>query len=714
MTVCEAYVGEKRMLSLAISVLAIAVVLLVPGYCLLRAVGVARTWSVALAPAISAAVLSLLGELYLILGIDSTPLSLLLIPTVLFLIVAAVRRFPTDALALPKLSVKTLALYVFVGFVVGYLMFVRPMGSSDSYFRGVDLVQHLNEIRAFIDSKTFTSFHASYYLADPAIDPAPVHYFYPSGYHVVCALAAMICGQGLTVIINACNLFACAAVWTIGLAALFSYLFEDVPRAIVLGSLVGVGASIFPWGLLIFGPIFPNLLSFAMVPTVVVLFAFALRDGVVWWQRVIALLLMVVALAGIALTQPNAAFTAAVFLIPYVGSRILSLRGRELKGLKKPLGWPAVLGLCVLWLALCVVIWIWCLYFKPLRGIVTFVWDFKKDWLSAVLNALVFTNVYSFGFVAWQPLMGALAIVGGIYVIVKKKLRWLGWAALFGQVLCFVCLTNDPPLKNYVGGFWYTDPWRMSCMAIMLTLPLCVLALVWAAELLEKGLGRLAEKRAEAAEEAETGAVAPKLAKRMRPLPAGAAVAIVVAIYIVANFWGALGTVEMPEEQGLMVPTSESAWTCIRRTVYIQYRLEAPYTHEERAFTRKVRDLVGDAVVLNDPYDGSVISYGADGLHTYYRYARDYGEGKETEDSIYLRAHISDVASDKEVQRILKEQDVHYLMKLSHDDYHDAFFMGAELLGRFVEVEDIDNDTPGFEAVLEEDGMVLYRITAID
>ena len=127
-----------------------------------------------------------------------------------------------------------------------------------------------------------------------------------------------------------------------------------------------------------------------------------------------------------------------------------------------------------------------------------------------------------------------------------------------------------------------------------------------------------------------------------------------------------------------------------------------------------MRDLVGDAVVLNDPYDGSVISYGADGLHTYYRYARDYGNNKETEDSIYLRAHIADVATDEEVQRILKEQDVHYLMKLSHNDYHDAFFMGAELLGRFVEVEGIDENTPGFEVVLEEDGMVLYRITAID
>ena len=730
------------MLSLAISVLAVAVVLLVPGYCFLRAVGVARTWALALSPVISVALVSALGELYAIAGIESTPVTLVLIPSVLLLVVVAARRFPTETLALPRLDMKIVLLYVAVGFAVGYIGFVRSMGQTDSYFRGVDLVQHLNEIRAFVDSKVFTSLHASYYLANPALDPAPVHYFYPSGYHAVGALAAMISGQSLTTIINAVNLCACSLVWTLGTAAMFTYLFEGVPRATVFGAVVAVGASLFPWGLLNFGPIFPNLLAFAFVPTVVVLFAFALRDGVVWWQRVVSLALMVVALAGIALTQPNAAFTAAVFLIPYVFSRILSLRDREIKKLNRKVSWPVVLLLGALWLYACWRIWLFCLYLEPLRGTVTFRWDFYQELLDAVLNALCFSNVYDFSWVAAQPVMGVLALAGVAYTIWRKKLRWLPWTALMGQglaVLCFINWREEPYksailgiwefflggsesnlylTKNLFGGFWYTDPWRMSCMAVMLTLPLCVLGVVCLAELAEKPLALVRAKREEkaAAEGTQGGtrALSPLAAKMMAFPSAAYATALVGLICTVAIYWGIVGSIAAPEEGGFIVPYNETGWTCFRRTIYDQYRLEAPYTRQERAFVREVKELVGDDVVLNDPFDGSVIAYGAEGLNTYYRYVREYTTNKETADSKYLRANIANVATDEEVQRILEDNDIHYLLNLSHDDYHATFFMGDDAKGTFIEVEDIDETTPGFETVLEEDGMALYRITALD
>ena len=48
--------------------------------------------------------------------------------------------------------------------------------------------------------------------------------------------------------------------------------------AVVSGSVISVAFVAFPWQLLVFGPIFPNLASFAALPAVMVLF-------VVFWQR---------------------------------------------------------------------------------------------------------------------------------------------------------------------------------------------------------------------------------------------------------------------------------------------------------------------------------------------------------------------------------------------------------------------------------------------
>ena len=710
------------MLQLAIATLAIAAVLLVPGYCLLRAVGVERTWSVALAPALSVAVVALLGEVFARVGIDASPIDLVLIPSLVFLVIAAVRRFPTDTLSLPRLRVEHLVLYVLIGFAAGYIFFVRPMGATDTFFKGVDYVQHINETRAFMDSKTFTSFGASYYMAEPEIDPAPGHGFYPSGYHAVCACAAMMTGQELTVIINACNLCACSLVWTLGAASLFSYVFEDTKHGVLFGALVTVGSSIWPWGLLVFGPIFPNLLSFAMVPNVVILFAFVLRDGIPWQQRAISFALFVVGILGVALTQPNAAITAAVFLIPYIASRILSLKGREFRKLSRPIPAAASRTLCVVFLLACVGIWFAMLYLPAMYGIVSFIWWFNPPLLKLILNALCFSNVYDFGWVAWQPIMGVIAILGVVYTIRRKRLRWLAWTAFFGQALAFICFSTFPPFKNYAGGFWYTDPWRMSCMAIMLTLPMCVLGLVWLAELAEGAIERMRAKRLEAEEGEKPAATGVRglafgAVKRIQAHPApSVAFAIVLALFAVTNFWGITGTVAVPvpELQGLIVPYGESAWQCHRRNVRDYYNNQAPYTRAERAFVRKVIELTDNALVYNDPFDGSIIAYGADGLRTCNRYVREYNSKKSGAEGDYLRENISKAATDEEVQRILEKYDIHYLMHLSHKDHHNSFFMGSDNLGNFDDFDSIDENTPGFEVIYQEDDMVLYRITAID
>ena len=693
------------MLQLYLAILCAVLILFVPGYLLLRAFCVDRAWSLVLAPAASIAVTSLMGEALAIVGFPGNILTVAVAPSALFALVALVRGRKTDALSLPKIKWVNLLLYALMGLAIGIQVLIRPIGNPENYFAGgIDLVQHFNSVRAFVDSGILSSLRQSYYLADPAIDPIPLRSFYPSGWHVVCALVVMVTGVKVQVAFNAVNFIVCSLVWTFGMCGLFSYIFEDEPHAATLGALVAVCSAIFPWGFYTFGPIFSNLLSFTFVPALIVLFMLVVRAGIRAGERVLALFLFCVTLVGAVFSQPNAGFTAAVFLIPYLTWRILGLKGAVLREGAKPV--PAWLSrlLAGLFLVACVGIWAFLLFMPALSGIVRYVWDYTTPVLDAILNALVFSNVYDFAFVAWQPALGVFAIIGAIYTIVSGRYRWTSWTALFGQALCIICLTNDPPIKNIFSGFWYTDPWRMAAIAIICTMPLILLGIVCIAKLVE----RLISPKLKGGHVAEGEHV-------KSPVRTGLAWGIAAAVFAVGAFWGISGDMEAPEEGGFIVPCAESGWTCLRRTVWDTYGRDAPYSDAEEEFAAKVKEITGDAVIANDPYDGSVVAYGLSGLKTYWRYYyRYFGESPETEESVYLRNHLAEADSDPEVRRICRELGIEYVVRFSREEFYGIFCRDTDGVKQFENLTSIDEDTPGFEEVLSQDGMHLYRITALD
>ena len=697
--------GNLPMLQFALAAALAAAILFVPGYLLLRAFCLDRAWSVALAPAASIAITSLAGEALAIVGLPGNLLTVAVAPSAVFAIIALVRGRKTDALSLPKLKWLHLGAYALVGIFIGIQAIIRPMGNPENYFAGgIDLVQHFNSVRAFVDSGILSSLKQSYYLADPEIDPILLRGFYPSGWHVVCALIVMVMGIKIQVAFNAVNIIVCTLVWTFGMCGLFSTIFEDEPHAPLTGALVASASAIFPWGFYTFGPIFSNLLSFTFVPALILLFMHVVRGGVRVGERVLAFVLFVVTLVGVVFSQPNAAFTAAVFLIPYLAWRIFSLKGAVLREGGKPLpAWASRL-LGFLFLLACVGIWYGLLLLPALSGIIRYVWDYTTPVLNAILNALAFSNVYDFAWVAWQPALGVFALIGAVYTIVSGRYRWMGWTALFGQALCVVCLTTDPPIKNIFSGFWYTDPWRMAAMAIMCTLPLVLLGIVC----LASGLEHLISPRLKGGHVAK--------GERVSTKPRAAlAWGFVAVVFAVSAYWGIRGPKDAPEEGGFIVPYGESAWTCLRRTVWDTYGQDAPYSDAEEAFAEKVKEIADGAVVANDPYDGSVVAYGLSDLRTYWRYYyRYFGEAPETEESVYLRYYIADADSDPEVRRICRELGIEYVVRFSRDEFYGIFCRDTDGVKQFASLTSIDADTPGFEEVLSENGMHLYRITALD
>ena len=138
------------------------------------------------------------------------------------------------------------------------------------------------------------------------------------------------------------------------------------------------------------------------------------------------------------------------------------------------------------------------------------------------------------------------------------------------------------------------------------------------------------------------------------------------------------------------------------------------YEPEEREFVRKCGEVVPEGdLVANFPYDGSSMAYGIDGLSVVFRTYLDFSYEGNPE----LLKRIDDALWDSEVREFLQRNNIQYLLLL--DCYQDvdnesfAFFDHENEEGRRAQWEGIlsvEDGTPGFEVVLSEGDMRLYKI----
>ena len=136
---------------------------------------------------------------------------------------------------------------------------------------------------------------------------------------------------------------------------------------------------------------------------------------------------------------------------------------------------------------------------------------------------------------------------------------------------------------------------------------------------------------------------------------------------------------------------------------------EQVYTQDERDFVARVKEIVPEGeLILNAPFDGSVFAYPSEDLNVYYKSCRPGGETKESK---LIRTSLNQIAANEDVQEAVASTGASYLLVLDGygwdedvytalGDYWPALWSGLE----------VNDDTPGFEVVLSEGNMRLYRI----
>ena len=684
-----------------LTVLIVAASLFLPGYAVMRGFGVVRCLAVSLAPLLGVAAYVVVGIAYSLLDVRSSWVSqaglLLAVSLVAYLLLRRGRRSKKcttfglsghGKLCGDKVSFDAACLFGYLAFgcVFAGALFVWYLGSADSYAQQFDNISHLGTIQSFVNSGIWSPFSSSLYssAADAAIDPLPGGGFYPTAWYSVAALAVTSTGVSTAFAENVANFVFVALVLPASVFALMRVLFDGRKAVIPFGAVCTLLFAGFPWMLILFGPLYPNLSAFCMVPAAAAVFLLMFLPGCTRGQRVGLAVVFAIGLFSLAIAQPNAVFTLAVLLAPFCVwqvSRIpllMKCEGKRRVVLRVAFGAVAVLCIYGIWMA--------CYHAPFLASVVQHTWQPYADMLEAFEDALVV------GFMAdgSQIVLAVLIIVGAVWTLRHRQYLWLSFSYAFACMIFVVNGYSDGPLKHIFAGFWYTDPWRCGAMASLIGLFLAAIGLYAAWRGIDAAVGRL-----------RNAAV---------PLAASAAVAgCVVAIAVLGSTF-----------PGIAAPGSQSgaiAFRSVLSGLHVGASVATVYDDAEQAFVKQVKQTVpSDTLIINVPDDGSAFAFAADDLRTYFRVTRDYDVPKETAESRIIRNSLRNVADNVYVQNAVRSIGAQYVLQLDQGEpgVESPHLFTYEDGEKWRGIDGIRDDTPGFEVVLAEGDMRLYKITAVE
>ena len=710
------------------SVVVIIALLYVPGVILLHASGMPKPWALVSAPLVSCALFFIEGEIFSALNIP-IPLAVMVLVPLLIAVLVNVYVFyvapkhkeglndkkpvkskairagkrstnPVPAFICEELPFWIPLLYVAIGLLTVGLLFLPTLPSASSFVQGWDIVHHLDVTQAMIESQKYSSIHYDFYsTVEASITPwePGTSGFYPSGWNIIVALTTQLVSTTVPIAGNALNFVSAAIIFPLSICSLIAKVLPKHRIALISGAFVCLAFFVFPWSLLIYGPIFPNTVAFCVMPSIWWIFMQMTRSKTPKHDLIWLIVIFVLGLITLFILHPSTIFSSIVVLLPWSFARIgeskrrVVLFGKQIK--------PVTLAYAFFIFAL--VIWSVFYYVLIVRGVaLNFWWSAYSSLQDAILHALGMDFIgqsYAGGeLVSPQPILSICVLVGAVWTFKHKQARWMVSAFMYLSILCIFIITFDVPLKGYLSGFWYTDPFRIAASCVIMAIPLAALGLATLAEAALETFASWREKASQAQTKAQTCVFCNVWAK---PLIAGAVIACVVVLNYV---------VPMPNLKSEKPIPAATAFKQASEKAYGDHYI---LTSEELEFLRRVELTVpAGAVIANLPQDGSLWAYGTNDLHVLWRFPNGY-DASERPASAILRKRLNRIASDPEVLQTVRDLNVQYVLILNNVvDYSNAV-TSTYKPGTFRGITQITDTTPGFEVVLEEGSMRLYKIT---
>lgn len=704
-------------LSFGACLLVTLIILYIPGAIICRSFRIRVSYAIAAAPLVSVGIISLTCVIYGKIGLSCNSTSVVAplatvacAATLISLFVS--RHNQGNVQLLPSYQAKetwrtdliSLLPYIAFGLFVCSCVYIKALDGPESFYARYDNILHLNTIRSFLDSGIWSSLQVSSYLGAPDnAMPRCSTGFYPAAWHDLAALVCSITGCNVPMGSNAVNAVASGVVFPASMWAFTRSIFTGNKRTLFLGAITTMAFTAFPWGFFLKGPLYPNLLAYALMPAVFGLLVEAARA----WRQLrnwLSGILFVGLLSAIALclSQPNALFSVYVFLVVLVVKTVYDTSKEQL-GIQKALIASAACALTG------ILVWAAILQFPFFAKVLSYT---SKDKAGSIATSIY--NAFSLAFSSSLPqiLLSVTLLAGLVGCLVNRQI-WILVPAFY--FFAAYIISNAPidalrPLNSFMGGLWYTDPTRLAACAVIFSAPIAAV-----------GLGQLVD-------------ILTRLfcctSKRSSPVAGTSPVAaVVIILFCIVNFYPnyylpksaaapSLTSSSAESSGGAVVTTDEgtlnrTSFGYISRRLSNVYRMDEKrvYTASEQAFVDKVEQTIPkDSLVINQPHDGSVFAYAVNNLNTYFRQttAKD-----ESDNARLIRESLDQIAVNDKVQKAVAETGAHYVLLLDQGVGIDEgrWFRQYAHPENWKGINSINDETPGFKVVLSEGDMKLYEIT---
>lgn len=671
-------------MAIAIACLTIVLTLFVPGLLIASCFDCDRTQSVAIAPALSCFLVLTFGIVLHYICIDATPITMLVIPCAILAVALFIhQRYhaakPNRVENKSRDQILILSLYILIGVFLVISIYFKHLHGLNSFQPDNDNSTHLALIKNMLFSKNMSTLSTSSYF-DASARPITNFKgsFYPAVFHAIAALSIIASGINAQAAENLIAAIIISTVYTSGCYLLFRTIdSEDKILQIsgAIGSLLVIG---FPWRFIVWGPLYPNLLSLALIPATMSIeidICHALINKESKGSISKNLLLFFFSIIAIAGSHPNGIFTFGVLSIPLILQTVFYIFKKRLGANKC----KSVLATFIAFTAI-TLLWLICYKLPQMQGVVQFKWASSQTAIQALGSLLLF----GFTRESNEPLLLIFLCLGIIKVARDPNRNWTILSYLITSIMFVIVVSTDGQIKQLLCGFWYCDHTRIAACVSLASVPLIAFGI----SLLIKSLVKIrSNQRA--------------IATAIKVITASIAILVIVCFpFFTEGYFGK--------------PTTFQDY---KRLLDYKFSLDLPsvYSKDEVEFVNQAKKLIPiGATVLNIPFDGSCFAYDIQGINVYYRTPSISGDKKssETNNSWLYRRKLSRYARDKEVKNALKSDNIQYVLQLdkgpsdNEPEREFASYSEKDWNG----IISIDESTPGFTLISSNKDMKLYRI----
>jgi len=373
-----------------------------------------------------------------------------------------------------------------IGIAVGALLIARRViqlvGEPDNISQRYDNVFHLNAVRFILDTGNASTLN----LGSMAGGTGGLSSVYPAVWHSLAALVTQLTGASVPVSVNAVNLVASAVIWPISVVFLTRVVIGPRPVGLMAAGVMSAGFLAFPYLLLVWGPLFPNLLSVSALPAGVAAVIFVCRLS--WTLReppLRAWLALVLSVPGLALAHMSAVNALLAFSIPIVLARLFLYVREMIRTKASAAKFAVVIGASVAVAVAVVVAW------QKLRPAPYNGWTPHQTVAGAigevVANGPMKTDV--------TLIISVLAVIGMARIIRRRAQLWLlGCYFVAGFLYVVDAGFAAGWARAFFTGTWYQDTYRLAAYLPVFAVVLAALGVLATADTLKAAAGVLALK----------------------------------------------------------------------------------------------------------------------------------------------------------------------------------------------------------------------------